>query len=116
MNRDATNVIALVAAVLLLAIGGPLLARELRTLPRGGALAARAGQRVVTLEVIGMTCTGCAAEIQANLTATPGISDVEVRFKQHRAYVVCDRAVADTSIMAAVHRAGPGFVAEIVSQ
>jgi len=39
-----------------------------------------------------------------------------VRVPQQRAYVVCDRTVADSSLTAAVHRAGPGFLAAIVAQ
>ena len=54
MKRDVFNVVALVAAVLVLAIGGPAIVRQLRTLP-AKSLAARAGERIVTLEVAGMT-------------------------------------------------------------
>ena len=112
MKRDLFNIAALIAGVLVLAVGGPLLVRELRSLPRL-ALAARAGQRVVTLEVGGMTCSGCTKAVQASLTGVPGVSTVAVRLQQRRAYVVCERSVADSALVAAVHRAGPGFLAVV---
>jgi len=112
MKRDLLNIVALVACVLVLAVGGPLMVQQLRSLPRR-ALAARAEQRVVTLEVGGMTCSGCSKAVQASLANVEGVSEVAVRLQQRRAYVVCDRAVADTALVAAVHRAGPGFLAAI---
>jgi copper chaperone CopZ len=112
MRRDPLNVIALVAGVLVLAVAGPWLAHQVRSLPHR-SLAARADQRAVTLEVGGMTCSGCAAEIEASLAAVPGVSTVAVRLQQERAYLLCDRAVADTTLIAAVERAGPGFLATV---
>lgn len=104
----------MMVAVLALAIGGPLLVRELRTLPKAKTLVARADQRIVTLEVGGMTCAGCAASVQGNLTTVPGVSAVDVRLGQDRAYVVCERDVADSALTSAIHRAGPGFIAAVV--
>lgn len=112
MRRDLMNIAGLVAGVLVLAIGGPLLIRELRTL-QPKTLAARADQRIVTLEVNGMTCAGCATAVQKELAGVGGVSTSTVRFPQRRAYVVCDRAVADSSLVAAVRRAGPGFAAAV---
>ena len=114
MQREIWNTVALVAAVLALAVGGSWLGRELRSLPPAGALAARADQRIVTLEVGGMTCGGCAAAVRARIAGVAGVSAVDVRLKEERAYVVCDRAVPDTSLTAAVGRAGPGFLAAVV--
>lgn len=115
MRREVLNIGALVAMVLVLAIGGPWLLREARSLPRH-ALAARGDQRIVTLEVGGMTCNGCASAIEASLSTVTGVSNVAVRFPQRRAYVVCDRAVADTTLLSAVHRAGPGFLAAVAAR
>jgi copper chaperone CopZ len=112
MRRDILNIAGLVAGVLVLAIGGPLLVRQLRSLPTG-TLAARADQRIVTLEVSGMTCAGCAGTVQSRLAAVGGVSAAAVRYPQRRAYVVCDRAVADSSLIAAVRGAGPGFGAAV---
>jgi Cu+-exporting ATPase len=95
-------------------VGGPWLFHQLRTLPHARALAARANQRIVTLEVGGMTCAGCTAAVEAKLVNVPGVSAVDVRLKQRRAYVVCGRGVADTALTAAVGRAGPGFLAAVV--
>ena len=104
---------AVIAGVIAVAVAGPWLVHQLRTVPRG-ALAARAEQRIVTLEVGGMTCRGCAATVQAKLASVPGVAAADVRFPERRAYVVCERGVADTSLTGAVGRAGPGFLAAVV--
>jgi copper chaperone CopZ len=103
------------AVLAMLAVGasGTWLARQLQTLPSGDALAARANQRVVTLEVGGMTCGACEATVAARLTQVAGVTNVAVRHAQRRAYVVCDPAVQDTALVQAVHRAGPGFMAVV---
>ena len=110
MKRDLLNAAALAAGLLVLAVGGPVVVRQLAHLPPR-TLAARADERIVTLEVAGMTCSGCASAVQARLAEVAGVSTVTVRYPQRRAYVVCDRAVSDTALVAAVHRAGPGFTA-----
>ena len=115
MKRDALNVVALVAGVLVLAVGGPVIVRQLRSLPPA-ALAARAGERIVTLEVAGMTCSGCASSVQARLAGIAGVSTAAVRYQQRRAYVVCGREVADSTLVATVARVGTGFSAAIASR
>lgn len=116
MQREKWIAVTLVVAVLAIAFGGPWVVRQVRSLPRADALAARAHQRIVTLEVGGMTCGGCAATVQTQLAKVPGVSTVEVRFPQHRAYIVCDPAVADSSLVQAVHRSGPGFLAVVAER
>jgi copper chaperone CopZ len=113
MNRQALNILAAVLGVLTLAVGGPWLAAELRELPEPRALAARSGERIVTLEIEGMTCAGCAGTIQTRLAAIDGVSDARVRHGQERAFVVCGPAVADSALIGAVRRAGPGFAVAI---
>lgn len=115
MNRDFTNIAATVVAVVLLGAGGPWLVSQMRSLPSGQHLAARSGQKVLTLAVNGMTCPACAARIKDQLTSTPGVAQCDVRVAQHAAYVVCDRATADSTIVNAVHRAGPGYRAWVVA-
>jgi len=115
VKGPALNGIALAAAVLLLAIGGPWLVRELRAPARPHALAARADQRIVSLDVGGMTCAGCAAKVSGELASLPGVADVSVRLGQERAYVVCAKSVADSSLLAAIHRAGPGFLGTVAA-
>jgi copper chaperone CopZ len=110
------NRAALIAAVLLLAVGGPWLLAQVRSLPASRALAARAGERIVTLEVGGMTCGACEATVEGSLTALRGVSAVEVRRAQRRAYVVCDRTLPDSALIGAVHRGGAGFLAEVVAR
>ncbi len=116
MKTEIWNAAALVVGVIALAVGGPLLLRELRDLPGRHALAARAGERVVTLEVGGMTCAGCAAKVRGELASVNGVSAVAVHLKQDRAYVVCARVVADSALVSAVSRAGPGFLASVVAK
>ena len=77
MRRDILNVVGLVAAVLVLAVGGPVIVQQLRMLPQG-SLAARANERIVTLEVGGMTCSGCASSVQARLAGITGVSTAAV--------------------------------------
>jgi copper chaperone CopZ len=116
MKSSLWNTLALVVGVIVVATVGPWLVSEVRSLPEHQALAARAGERVVTLDIGGMTCGGCAAKVRQELAATPGVSAVQVRLKQERAYVVCPSGVADSTLVAAVHRAGPGFAAAIVER
>jgi len=113
MKREIANGVGLALGLIALVAFGPWLVREVRSLPRASVLAARADQRVVTLDVGGMTCSGCAAKIQSELQAMPGVSAVEVRLPQRRAYVVCAPSVADTALTAAVGRAGPGYLASV---
>ena len=44
----------------------------------------------------------------------PGVSAAEVELELGRAYVVCDKAVADSALTSAVHRAGPNFLGYVV--
>ena len=115
LRRDILNIAALVAGVLVLAVGGPVIVRQLRSLPQA-PLAARAGERIVTLEVSGMSCAGCASSVEARLVAVPGVSTVAVRYPQRRAYVVCLPSVAETTLVATVARVGPGFSAAVTSR
>ena len=115
MKRDMLNAVALATGGLVLVVGGPVIVRQLRSLSPE-TLQARAGERIVTLEVTGMTCEACAAAVEARLTAVTGVSAVAVRYPQRRAYVVCERAVADTALVAAVARAGPGFAAAVTAR
>ena len=109
------NAMALVAGVLVLALATPWLVHQMRTLPHAGDLAARADQRIVSLEVGGMTCPACVAAVQGSLQQVSGVSTVEVRLNERRAFIVCDRGVQDSTLTAAVHRAGPGFLAGVAS-
>lgn len=116
MNRQFLNMFGLVAGVLVLAVGGPLLVREVRSLPNTRALATRSGEKIVTLEVGGMTCSGCAGAVKSQVASLPGVSAVDVRLEQDRAYVVCDRALADSVLTQAVESAGPAFIARVVQK
>lgn len=116
MKSDGLNVAALVVGVLLVAGGGPWLASELRSIPHPVHLATRSEERVVTLDVGGMTCKACAGAVKGQLSAVPGVRVVDVRLGERRAYVVCDRSVVDTTLTAAVHLAGGGFSAEVAER
>ena len=115
MTRDILNIAALVATILVLAVGGPLLVRQVRSLPHA-TLAARADQRIVTLEVAGMTCPGCARTLESSLAGVEGVATVSVRYPQRRAYVVCRRSLQDSTLIAAVRGAGPRFTAAVAER
>src|SRR5436309_1313530 len=112
MQPHVWNRTALLVGLAVLAAGGPWLVRQVRSLP-SEAVGGRSDMRVVTLEVAGMTCDVCAASIRTRLSQVPGVGAADVRYREHRAYVVCARTVADSTLTAAVHRAGPGFLAAI---
>ena len=114
MSRRAINIIAIAGGLLVLGVGVPLLVGQVNSLPGGGALAARADERIVTLQVAGMTCEGCVGAVQAELATTAGVSTAEVRLEQERAYVVVSPDVPDSALTGAVSRAGPGFFARVV--
>jgi copper chaperone CopZ len=113
---SASKTIVLVVGVAVIAAGGTWLVGQFRTLPAQPALAARADQRIVTLEVGGMHCTECEHAIATELRKVKGVSTVAARYQQKRAYVVCDKGVADTTLLTAVHAAGPGFFGEVVAK
>ena len=111
MSRDPLNIALAVAAVLLLAAGGSWLVDHarypaLRAGSRPVPAAVPAGARLVTLEVSGMMCANCASRVTSELEATTGVRSCDVDPAAKRAWVVCDRAVADTMLLAAVVRAG----------
>lgn len=112
MRTSIWNGVALAVGLVLLAAFGPMLVREVRSLPRPRQLAARAGARIATLDIGGMHCSGCVAQVRSELEHVPGVSAAEVRLQDGRATVVCDPTVADTALISAVHRAGPGFTAD----
>lgn len=114
--RDFARVFALVVGVAFLAVIAPLVVREIRRLPEASSLAARSGQRIVTLEVAGMTCTACEAAVKGGLATVPGVTASEVRHRQGRAYVVVDRATPDSALTGAIRAAGAGFRAWVVAQ
>jgi copper chaperone CopZ len=111
MKREFWTSAALVATVVTVVIAGPPLVRELRTLPSRHALAARSSQRIVTLDVGGMTCAMCSAKIQSELSSVPGVAAVDVHLAQQQAVVVCSKSVPDSALVGAIARAGPGFLA-----
>jgi copper chaperone CopZ len=111
MTREPLDIGLAIAAVLLLAAGGAWLvdhAREPRMARAAAPAVAPAGARLVTLDVAGMTCAKCASRITNTLLATPGVRACGVDPRSSRAWVVCDRGLADTSLVAAVVRSGAG--------
>ena len=114
MRSQAFSSAVLVVGVLALTLIVPWLWGELRSLPSSPALAARAGERIVTLEVTGMTCGGCAAQVEKRLVAVAGVTAAKVRHQSRRAYVVCRRDLADAALITAVSRAGTAFAARVV--
>ena len=119
MSRDPLNIALAVMAVLLLAVGGSYAIEHLRAHGRPAATstlpAVRSGQKRVTLEVSGMYCSNCAERVARELEATPGVVAADVDVPAHHASVVCERQLADTSLVGAVTRAGTEYTAHIVS-
>ena len=122
MSRDSLNIAVAVLGVLLLAAGGSVLKERMRSPAAAGMAVARmapasagAGERRVTLEVAGMTCDACAAQIEGSLTTLHGVKTAEVRWQQQRAYVVCDKSVADSTLISAVGVAGH-FYGQVVDK
>lgn len=117
MSRDALNIAFAVLTVLLLAVGGPWLADRLRhptALPAARALpAVQARQKRVTLAVSGMFCANCASRVTRELEATRGVVACDVEVNAGQATVVCERELADTSLVGAVARAGSEFSATV---
>jgi len=79
------------------------------------AAPAPAGEsREVTLEVGGMVCEACVVAIGHELRKVPGVQNVQVSLRDQRANIVCAGAVADTSLTAAVRRAGSQYVGLVI--
>lgn len=117
MSRDPLNIALAVMSVLLLAVGGPYLVQRLRQPASRPAVSslpvAAVGQKRVTLDVSGMMCANCASRVTRELESMPGVVAADVDVDAHRATVVCDRALADTSLVQAVGRAGREFAAAV---
>jgi len=118
MSREAVPIALAVLTVLLLAAGGSLVTEHLRhpaSAPATRALpAVQAGQKRVTLEVSGMFCANCASRVTRALDATRGVVACDLDVQARRATVVCERQLADTSLVGAVARAGAEYRAQVV--
>jgi copper chaperone CopZ len=111
MTREPLKIGLAIAAVMLLATGGASLVERARAprLPHDAAPSVvPVGARLVTLEVSGMTCAKCASRITGTLKATSGVRACGVDPPAHRAWVLCDAGVNDTTLTAAVTRSGAG--------
>lgn len=116
MKRASWNAVALAAAAALVLIAGPWFVAQMRSLPGPGHLAARSGQRIVSLEVIGLTGESHARRVQRELSAVRGVAACEVRAPQRRAYAVVEAAMPDSLLVNAVHALDPRLLARIVQQ
>jgi copper chaperone CopZ len=61
---------------------------------------------VVTLEVTGMTCEACEAEIERGLRAVPGVVHATVDYERSRAEIVASAALDPRELIAAVEETG----------
>jgi len=111
--RDPLNLALVVVAALLLVVGGRF-AYE-RWQDRIAAEATVQGQRLashekrVSLAVDGMMCANCVETITNALQSTPGVITCDVDKDQGRAVVVCERSVADTTLVGVIARSGADF-------
>ncbi|MBI2876949.1 MAG: heavy-metal-associated domain-containing protein [Candidatus Tectomicrobia bacterium] len=66
----------------------------------------------VTMQVKGMTCSGCAQKVQASLLKVPGVKSAEVDLKKNEAKVQYEtQKVKTEQLIAAVK--GAGFEAQL---
>jgi len=72
------------------------------------------GSRRVDLPILGMSCAGCAANVERGLRDVPGVQEANVNFATARAAVLFDPARANTEILVkAVREAGYDVAASI---
>jgi len=110
MRREMGIGLALAALVVVALIAAPAAWHAARKLPRVIAgLSHRADQRVVTFQVVGMTCPKCSDKVEREIERVPGVTTASVRLDQGEVQVVCRRSIADSLLTGAVARAGPGF-------
>ena len=116
MSRANWNIIAIAVAVGLVLLAGPWFMEQMRSLPSARHLSARSGQRILALEVIGLTSAADARRVQTRLAATPGVAACEVRLAQKRAYVVLDATLPDSLLLHVVHGVDARLLARVVQQ
>jgi len=75
-----------------------------------------ANERLVAVEVGGMVCEACVVLVGRQLQAVPGVRTVSGDLASQTFQVACDRAVADTSLTAAVRRAGSHYLGMVVEK
>ena len=97
-----TITLALVASA---ALGGVLWLR--RPAPAAG---------LVVLEVGGMQCSACVEKVHRELAKVPGVRRVDVDLTAQRAVVRTSQPVADSTLTAAVRRAGPEYLGLVLSR
>lgn len=68
------------------------------------------GQRLVRVDVKGMEDAASVARVKHHLSVIQGVQHVEVNLEKGRAEVVCEDSVTDSSLIAAVGRAGPNCI------
>jgi len=72
-----------------------------------GNYAGRFGNQVQwTFAIEGMTCQGCAAQLQSSLANLAGVSSASANYEQRRAVVVADPLVSEEKLRKAVSDAG----------
>jgi copper chaperone CopZ len=71
---------------------------------------------VVVLEVGGMQCSACVEKVHRELAKVPGVTRVDVDLTAQRAVVRTTRPVADSSLTAAVRRAGPEYLGLVLTR
>ncbi|MGE2736695.1 heavy-metal-associated domain-containing protein [Mycolicibacterium vaccae] len=59
-----------------------------------------------TIAVAGMTCSGCANSVRAELKAVPGVVDVDIDLSNGTVTINSDAPLDDAAVRAAVEEAG----------
>jgi len=73
-----------------------------------------ANERQVAIEVGGMVCEACIVLVGRQLQAVPGVRTVSGDLASQTFQVTCEKGVADTSLTAAVRRAGSHYLGMVV--
>lgn len=67
---------------------------------------AMAEEQKVEIEIKGMTCTLCSLAVKKSLKKIDGVKDIEVSFKDGKAWCITDDSITDEVLTKAVEKAG----------
>ena len=67
---------------------------------------AYAADKIVTLEVKGMSCPICAGAVEKQVKKVPGVKSVKIHLSKGQAVIVADESVSNESLTKAVEESG----------
>lgn len=77
-----------------------------------GSVPSFAAEKIMSLEVKGMSCPICAGAVERQIRRIPGVKNVQIHLSQGKATVVADESVTTEHLRKAVEEAGftPGDI------